>query len=60
VQGFSPFDALKEPGSVFDAAVADHGVHAQNHIIKPYVLATRAWRHDSDLPSTTNPAIVST
>jgi hypothetical protein len=45
---------------VFDTAIADGGVHAENHIIKPYVLATRAWRHDSDLPSATNPSIVST
>jgi hypothetical protein len=59
-QGFSPFDALGVPDSVFDKATADHGVHAQDHIIRPYVLATRAWRHDNEITSTSNPAIVST
>jgi hypothetical protein len=51
-------DAFKVPGSVFDTAIADHGVHAQNHVIRPYVLATRAWRHDDEINSTSNPAIV--
>jgi hypothetical protein len=51
-------DAFKVPGSVFDTAIADHGVHAQNHVIRPYVLATRAWRHDDEINSTSDPAIV--
>jgi hypothetical protein len=59
IQGFSPFDAFKAPGSVFEHAIADHGVHAQSHVVRPYVSATRAWRHDNEITSTSNPAIVS-
>jgi hypothetical protein len=62
VQGFSPFDALTATAtnhSVFDAATANGGANAEYHIIKPYVLATRAWRHENEITSVSNPDIVS-